>query len=87
MDRNNRIFERVKDSLKQNNKNLSPEDLEVVKCLSRIRLLAIRLFWSPDKALDYENRRKIHIHPQRTRGRHRSGSSRVRSETMGSRTV
>lgn len=33
MDRNNRIFERVKNSLNQNRKNLSPEDLEVVKCI------------------------------------------------------
>ena len=33
MDRNNRIFERVKNSLNQNRKNRSPEDLEVVKCI------------------------------------------------------
>ena len=33
MDGNTRIFERVKDSLTQNYKNLSPEDLEVVKCI------------------------------------------------------
>ncbi len=33
MDGNTRIFERVKASLTQNNKNLSPEDLEVLKCI------------------------------------------------------
>ena len=33
MEGNNRIFERVKASLTQNNKNLSPEDLEVAKCI------------------------------------------------------
>lgn len=33
MEGNNRIFERVRSSLNQNNKNLSPEDLEVAKCI------------------------------------------------------
>lgn len=33
MDGNTRIFERVKASLTQNNKNFSSEDLEVVKCI------------------------------------------------------
>ena len=33
MEGNNRIFERVRSSLNQNNKNLSPEELEVVKCI------------------------------------------------------
>ena len=33
MEGNNRIFERVRSSLNQNNKNLHPEDLEVVKCI------------------------------------------------------
>ena len=33
MEGNNRIFERVRSSLNQNNKNLPPEDLEVVKCI------------------------------------------------------
>jgi hypothetical protein len=33
MEGNNRIFERVRSSLNQNNKKLPPEELEVVKCI------------------------------------------------------
>lgn len=33
MDGNTRIFERVRASLTQNHKKLSPEDLEVAKCI------------------------------------------------------
>lgn len=33
MEGNTRIFERVRSSLNQNNKNLPPEELEVVKCI------------------------------------------------------